>query len=31
VTGSSGGPESFFTFTQFGVAAGSISYTFDVL
>jgi hypothetical protein len=31
VTGSSGGPESFFTFNQFGVAAGSIAYTFDVL
>ena len=31
VSGSNGGPQSFFTFNQFGVAAGSISYTFDVL
>lgn len=31
VSGSKGGPDSFFTFNQFGVAAGSISYTFDIL
>ncbi len=31
VTGSNGGPTSFYTFAQFGVAVGSISYTFDVL
>jgi hypothetical protein len=31
VTGSDNGPESFFTFNQFGVPAGSISYTFDVV
>lgn len=31
VSGSNGGPQSFFTFNQFGVAAGSISYTFDVV
>ena len=31
VTGSNGGPTSFYTFEQFGVAVGSISYTIDVL
>jgi hypothetical protein len=31
VTGSDGGPPSVFTFHQFGVAAGSVSYTFDVV
>jgi hypothetical protein len=31
VMGSHGGPQSFFVFNQFGVAVGSISYTFDVL
>lgn len=31
VSGSNGGPQSFFTFNQFGVPAGSISYTFDVI
>ena len=31
VCGSNGGPQSVYTFNQFGVAAGSISYTFDVL
>jgi len=31
VTGSNGGPASFYTFKQFGVAVGSISYTVDVL
>jgi hypothetical protein len=31
VVGSGDGPQSFFTFNQFGVAAGSISYTFDIL
>lgn len=31
VTGSNGGPTSFYTFDQFGVAVGSISYTIDVL
>lgn len=31
VTGSNGGPASFYSFKQFGVAAGSISYTIDVM
>lgn len=31
VTGSKGGPTSFYTFEQFGVAVGSISYTIDVI
>jgi hypothetical protein len=31
VKGSNGGPTSFYTFRQFGVAVGSVSYTFDVL
>lgn len=31
VTGSNGGPPSIYSFEQFGVAVGSISYTFDVL
>ena len=31
VTGSGGGPQSFFTFNQFGVSVGSISYTFDIV
>jgi len=31
VTGSNGGPTSFYTFSQFGVAVGSISYTIDVI
>jgi hypothetical protein len=31
VVGSAGGPQSFFTFNQFGLAIGSISYNFDVL
>lgn len=31
VTGSDGGPPSIFTFHQFGVPVGSVSYTFDVV
>lgn len=31
LTGSNGGPASFYSFKQFGVAVGSISYTVDVL
>ena len=31
VTGSSGGPTSFYSFDQLGVGVGSISYTIDVL
>ena len=31
VSGSHGGPSSFLTFDQFGVAAGNISYTFNVV
>lgn len=31
VTGSNGGPTSFYVYEQFGTAVGSISHTFDVL
>ncbi len=31
VTGSNGGPSSFYSYEQLGVAVGSISYTIDVL
>jgi hypothetical protein len=31
LTGSNGGPASFYSFDQLGVAVGSISYTLDVV
>lgn len=31
LTGSNGGPQSFFTFRQFGLATGTISYNIDVV
>ena len=31
VSGSNGGPTSFYNYEQFGVAVGSISYTIDVI